>query len=197
MLERGHGLLPPVRQLSHPVWPAVPFSVNGDEDMTKTSIPVTRDKAPKEARTPAPWGGFGNLREEMERLFDAFEPRAWFDRDAPALGLSPAIDLVENADTFTITTELPGLAPEDVSVKIANGTLTISGEKSEEKKEDEGETWHMRERRWGRFQRSIRMPDSVDRDKVDAQFAKGVLTVTMPKSKEAKASERDVAIKAA
>lgn len=163
----------------------------------KTNIPVKRDTAKTEAATPTPWSGFGSLRDEMERLFDAFEPRLWFDRTpAPAM-LSPAIDLAENGKSFTLTTELAGMEPEDVSVKIANGTLTISGEKSEEKSEDEGETWHMRERRWGSFQRSIRLPEGVDRNKVEASFAKGVLTVTLPKSKEAIESERDIAVTAA
>lgn len=164
-----------------------------------TNVPVTR-----ESRTPShtlsPWTGFGSLRDEMERLFDNFEPRHWFDRPASDRGqtfaLCPAIDLVEDEKGYAVSAELPGLEPEAIHVKISNGTLTISGEKSEEKVEDDA-SHHLSERRWGSFLRTIRMPDNVDKDKIDAQFSKGVLTVHMPKSEAAMAAEKTIAVKAA
>ncbi|MBE9638801.1 Hsp20/alpha crystallin family protein [Salipiger mangrovisoli] len=171
----------------------------------KSDIPVSREstqpRAPKPNSPPAPWSAFGNLREEMERLFDAFEPSQWFDKGLGRSGalardvvLSPAVDLSETEKGYAMTAELPGLTSDQVAVKISNGSLTISGEKSvEEEKEDE--TYHLRERHWGSFQRSIRLPDDVDRDKISAEFAKGVLTVTLPKSAEALASERKIAVK--
>lgn len=170
----------------------------------KTQIPVTREgdaSAPRGA--PATWAGFGNLRDEMERFFDAFEPRLWFDRSARDIGRwrhdiipNPAIDLTENKKAYAITAELPGLEPDAIEVKISNGMISISGEKSEEKKEEK-ENYHLSERRWGSFQRAIRLPDDVDQSKIDAQFAKGVLTINMPKSKEALAAERKITVKSA
>lgn len=169
-----------------------------------TNVPVTRETA--KASRPAtfgPWTGFGSLRDEMERLFDAFEPRHWFDRPTTALQfagtefpLSPAVDLTEDDKGYAITAELPGLEPDAIEVKVNNGALTISGEKSEEKQENEA-NYHLSERRWGSFQRTIRMPDNVDRDKIDAQFSQGVLTIHLPKSKAAIESERKISVKAA
>ncbi|MBY6069428.1 Hsp20/alpha crystallin family protein [Leisingera aquaemixtae] len=170
----------------------------------KAKVPVARETAPAQ-RSPAlsPWGGFGTLREEMERLFDAFEPRSWFSREGPDFGslrtemaLSPAIDLTENGTEYSVTAELPGLDPESIEVKTSNGTLSISGEKTEEKQEDEP-SYHLSERRWGSFFRSVRLPDNIDQDKISATFSNGVLTVHLPKSEAAIASEKKIAVKAA
>ena len=164
-----------------------------------TNVPVTRETRAS-ARSLSPWTGFGSLRDEMERLFDNFEPRLWFDRPDVESGrsfpLCPAIDLTETEKGYAITAELPGLEPDAVHVKISNGTLTISGEKSEENKEEDA-SHHLSERRWGSFQRAIRMPENIEQDKIDAQFSKGVLTIHMPKSKAALASEKTITVKAA
>ncbi|WP_417728783.1 Hsp20/alpha crystallin family protein [Roseovarius sp.] len=164
-----------------------------------TNVPVTRESSTP-SRSLSPWTGFGSLRDEMERLFDNFEPRLWFDRPLAESGqifpLCPAIDLTESEKGYAITAELPGLEPDAIHVKISNGTLTISGEKSEEKTEGDA-SYHLSERRWGSFQRTIRMPENVEQDKIDAQFSKGVLTIHMPKSKAALASEKTIKVKAA
>lgn len=164
-----------------------------------TNVPITRDSH-SATRSPTPWSGFGSLRDEMERLFDSFEPRLWFDRpivtSERAFPLCPAIDLLETDKGYAITAELPGLEPDAIHVKLSNGTLTISGEKSDEKTEVDA-NYHLSERRWGSFQRTVRMPENVEQDKIDAQFAKGVLTIHMPKSKAALASEKTIAVKAA
>lgn len=110
--------------------------------------------------------------------------------------LSPAIDLTEDDKGYAITAELPGLEPGAIDVKVNNGTLTIKGEKSEEKQEKDA-NYHLSERRWGSFQRTIRMPDNIDHDKIDAQFSQGVLKIHLPKSKAAIASERKISVKAA
>ncbi|WP_353476436.1 Hsp20/alpha crystallin family protein (plasmid) [Salipiger sp. H15] len=174
---------------------------------TKTDVPVSREARPPRGPQPGSslghWAGFGSLRDEMERLFDAFEPRQWFDKvpgRPPMMTsefvLSPALDLAETDSGYLITAELPGLDADQVAVSIGNGSLTISGEKSAEEKTAEG-TYHLRERRWGSFQRSIRLPQDVDRDKVEAEFANGVLKVTLPKSAEALASTRKIDVKSA
>ncbi len=164
-----------------------------------TDIPVTRE-ARATNRPINPWTGFGSLRDEMERLFDSFEPRLWFDRALPETSrgfpLCPAVDLTETEKGYAVTAELPGLDPDGIHVKISNGTLTISGEKSDEKKEGD-ESHHLSERRWGSFQRTIRMPENIEHDKIEAEFSKGVLTIQLPKSKAALASEKTITVKAA
>lgn len=170
--------------------------------MTKTtSVPVRRE-SPQEARSavPAPWSRLGALRDEIDRLFGGFEPSGWFDRPLAMLGaqdlLVPAMDLSENGAGYSMRIELPGIEPEKVEVKTANGTLTVSGEKSEETRDD-GEDYHISERRWGSFRRSIRLPDDVDRARIEASHANGVLTIKLPKSDAAKAAERKIEVKAA
>ncbi|WP_171060880.1 Hsp20/alpha crystallin family protein [Poseidonocella sp. HB161398] len=169
---------------------------------TKTDIPISRAAAAQQTPVQGSWPGFGILRSEMERLFDAFEPNLWPSRALADIwpgteaSLSPAIDLTENAKGYSISAELPGLRADQVSVKISNGTLTICGEKAEEERQDD-DTYHLRERRWGSFRRSVRLPEDVDRDKVEAEFSGGVLKISLPKSADALASERNVAINAA
>ena len=89
-----------------------------------------------------------------------------------------------------------GLDERNIEVKLSNGCLTIRGEKQEEK-EDRQKEYHLSERRYGSFQRTFRVPDEVDADKVEAVFEKGVLRVKLPKRPEAKKNERKVEIKAA
>lgn len=170
----------------------------------KTKVPVKHDTASTpRASELGPWTGFGGLRDEIERLFDAFEPRLWFDRSPLGAGagrsemvLRPSIDLTENDGAYAVTMELPGLDPEEIHVKISNGMLTISGEKSQEKEEEKND-YHLSERRWGSFHRAIRLPENTDEDKIEAQYAKGVLTISLPKSEAALASEKTIAVKAA
>jgi len=166
-----------------------------------TSVPVRQDTAP-ERRAPAlmPWSRLGSLRDEIDRMFGSFEPGSWFDPPfvltAAKQALMPAMDLTENGSSYAITLELPGIDPAKVEVKLANGTLTVSGEKEEETT-DEGEDYHVSERRWGSFRRSVRLPDHVDRDRIEAQFANGVLKIVLPKTAEAKAAEKKIEVKAA
>jgi HSP20 family protein len=157
---------------------------------------------------PAAWRPFETLRDEMERMFDDFRADfgAWpFRRGRLALepfarrewsrALSPAVDVVEKDNAYEVTAELPGLSEKDIDVKLAGGMLTIKGEKSEEK-EEKRHDYHVSERRYGSFQRSFTVPEDVDPDKLEAAFRNGVLTVTMPKSAEAKKKERKIAVTA-
>jgi HSP20 family protein len=166
-----------------------------------TSVPV-RQETRAESRLPAlaPWSRLGTMRDEIDRLFGSFEPAAWFDRSflMPAVPdmLVPAMDLTENGSGYTLKMELPGIEPGKVDVKLANGSLTVSGEKTEETKED-ADDYHLSERRWGSFRRSVRLPDDVDREHIEASHANGVLTISLPKSAEAKAAEKTIKVKAA
>ena len=129
---------------------------------------------------------FFTLHREMNRMFDdvfrgfdlaPFGPTRALD----GLGW-PQIDIDETDKEVRITAELPGLDEKDVSLEIANGVLSISGEK---KSESEDKACRFSERFYGRFERRIPLED-VDEDKVSAAFKKGVLTITVPKSTEAK-----------
>ena len=173
----------------------------------KSEVAVTQDK--KAAQSPKAWEPFASLREEIDRLFNDFDwpdfrfaPRrgqAGFDpvRNWADLGSSlPAVDLVERDGSYELQAELPGLDPKDVEVKLSDGIMTIKGEKSASHVEDKDD-FHLRERSYGAFQRSFRLPAGIDPDKVAATFDKGVLTVTLPKTAEAREKERKIEVKAA
>jgi HSP20 family protein len=127
----------------------------------------------------AKWDLFRDLRgieDEFDRLAGrAFSRNSWV----------PALDVRESEDRFEVTLDLPGMEPGDVSVQFEDGMLSISG-KREFSKEDTSETWHRVERSFGTFARSIRLPQTADTEKIEASFDKGVLTVTVPKSEQAK-----------
>jgi HSP20 family protein len=95
------------------------------------------------------------------------------------------LDVVENENEFVVRASLPGIRPEDVQITVHGDTLTIRGEQKVEE-EKKGQTWHLRERRHGAFQRSLSLNTPIDPDKADAQFEHGVLTLTLPKSERAK-----------
>ena len=92
--------------------------------------------------------------------------------------------------------ELPGLDEKNVEIKLSNHTLTIKGEKKEEK-EEKDKDYYLSERRYGSFQRSFQVPEGVDTGKIDASFSKGVLTVKLPKTAEAQKAEKKITVKAA
>ena len=133
------------------------------------------------------WGSLDRLaafRDEMNRLFDF----SWPSRDTGLFsGWSPTLDLFDDKDNFLVNVELPGMKKEDIDLSIHDGVLTISGERKHEHTEGkEGETSYRSERYFGRFQRSVTLPALVDASKVKASYKDGILTVTLPKSEEAK-----------
>ncbi|HUZ90472.1 MAG TPA: Hsp20/alpha crystallin family protein [Methylocella sp.] len=174
-----------------------------------TKLPVKIDK---KAAAPAPighWTPFESFRREVDRLFDSFHEGAWrhpFGRPALNLDLSwpremswdiaPAVDVAEKEKEYEITAELPGMDEKNIEIKLSNGMLTIKGEKKEEKEEREKD-YYLSERRYGSFTRSFQVPEGVDAEKIEANFAKGVLTLKLPKTAEAQKSEKTIAIKAA
>jgi HSP20 family protein len=117
--------------------------------------------------------------------------------DAPTRGGTPvpAVDVAEHDTEYEITMELPGMLPEQVDVSVANGMLTIAGEKSSEE-EKGGKDFHVSERRFGSFRRSFRLPDTVDGSAIEAGMSHGVLTVHLPKSAKAQEREQKIDIKA-
>jgi HSP20 family protein len=125
-----------------------------------------------------------SMRDVMDRLFDDGFPRigsALWDTASV-----PTMDLYQTEDSVVVKMGLPGVKPEDIQISVANGVLTIRGEVKEEKDEKE-KTYHLHERRYGSFSRSISLPSNVSTDKSDAEFENGILTLTLPKAEEAKA----------
>ena len=143
----------------------------------------------------ATWPGFGrltDLRDEIDRLFES--PLAELARSSQILsGWSPAMDLFEDKDNFVVKAELPGMKREDIEVSLHEGSLSISGERKSEEKHGEGETYRS-ERFFGRFQRTLTLPTPVASDKVKAAYKDGVLTVTLPKTEEAKPKQIEVKV---
>ena len=107
--------------------------------------------------------------------------------------MTPELDATETASEIRITAELPGIAEADVNVDLSGDRLTIRGEKREVREEDEKD-FHVSERRYGSFSRTLRVPDSVDPEKVTAAMKDGVLTVVIPKTASAKATPRKIAV---
>jgi HSP20 family protein len=163
------------------------------------SVPATKSEA--EA-----WWPLGNLRHEVDRLFEDFGRDFWrapFRRSRFAIGplwpsglATPAVDVAESEKAYEVTAELPGLDEKDVEVNVAEGRLTIKGEK-QEAKEEKKKDYYLHERHFGSFERSFEIPDSVDTDKIEAAFKKGVLTVTLPKKPEAQKPAKKINVKAA
>ena len=171
-----------------------------------TKVPVkTEAKAP--AAVVAPWAPFDSLRREVDRLFESVAANPWgmplartgFPFEMSWLrrmgSVNPAVDVSEKDKEFEITAELPGMSEKDIEVKLSNGNLMIKGEKREETEEHEKD-YHLSERRYGSFVRSFAVPDGVDAEKIEAAFENGVLKVRLPKSPQAKASEKKIEVKA-
>ena len=108
--------------------------------------------------------------------------------------LAPAVDETEDEKAYHIAVDLPGLDPKDVELSLSDNVLTIRGEKKTEKENGDGQALR-RERLHGAFRRSIAFPAEIDEDKVEASFRNGVLTVTLPKTKEARNKIKRIEVK--
>lgn len=108
---------------------------------------------------------------------------------------TPHADVAETDKGYEIAAELPGMDEKNIEVKVANGVLSIKGEKQEEK-EEKDKDYHMRERSFGSFQRSFQVPDGVDLDKIECSFKNGLLTVTLPKTAQAQKAAKKIEVKA-
>jgi HSP20 family protein len=132
------------------------------------------------------------LREEIDRLFEA--PLAEWARSTQLLsGWTPALDVFEDKDNLVVKAELPGMKREEIEVSLHDGSLSISGERKGENKYEDAEVYRA-ERYVGKFQRTVSLPSPVASDKVKAQYTDGVLTVTLPKTEEAKPKQIDVSV---
>jgi HSP20 family protein len=122
------------------------------------------------------------LREAMDRLFDDAFTRPFSTSGDSVI---PAIDLYQNADEVVVKAALPGLEAKDVQISVTADTLTLRGEIKHENEQKEV-TYHIREHRYGMFERSVMLPTDVQTDKAKADFENGILTITLPKAEAVK-----------
>jgi HSP20 family protein len=166
-------------------------------------VPVEIKKAaPAQTNVPEVWHSF---RSEMDRLFDRFGSgfgfpslRRMFDIE-PAWRSSftfstPEIDMSEDEKAYKISAELPGIDAKDIDVSVCGDMLVLKGEKRQET-EEKDKSYHFSERSYGSFQRAFELPASVDRNKVAADFSKGVLTISLPKMAEAQRPATRIEVK--
>jgi len=135
---------------------------------------------------------FAALHNEMNRVFDNFF--RGFETKPISGEWLPRVNITENDQGLCVTTELPGISEKDIDVSLSNDSLTIRGEKKEEK-EEKGKNYYRSERSFGAFQRDIQLPFGVEVDKVEAKFKNGVLTISLPKSKEAQKETKKIEVK--
>ncbi|HEY7580840.1 MAG TPA: Hsp20/alpha crystallin family protein [Acetobacteraceae bacterium] len=171
--------------------------------MANTPVEV-KQTAPAQTGAPDAWRSF---RTEMDRLFDRFAS-GW---GMPSLGRmfdtvptfrsessfsipSPAVDITEDDAAYRLTAELPGMSEKEIEVVVSGDTLTLKGEKKQEKEQKE-KNFYLSERSYGSFQRSFYVPEGVDRDKIGADFSKGVLTITLPKSARSVEQRKKIEVK--
>ncbi len=172
-----------------------------EEEDTGKIVPVKRENAKEQGGVSA--HPLQQLHHEIDRLFNQIFHGfglSHFGFDQPLFPhsadgiLKPTLDLGANDKEYTITVEIPGVDENDVKLEIVNNTLTISGEKKQEKEEKKKNYYRM-ERSYGSFQRVLSLPDDADQDKINATFKKGVLTVTMPRKALPKSDVKQIEVK--
>lgn len=179
----------------------------------KSPIKAKKKKAVK--TVPHKVSGLPSIREEIDRLHTEIDRTfenmfaGWrlpslmphfFDIELPRLpaleiGMGfPKVNMVETETDYKITAETAGLGDEDIEVVLTENALTLKGEKSEVREEKEHD-YHLSERRFGSFSRSLPVPRDVDRDKIDASTKKGILTIVLPKTAESRKKRRKIKVK--
>ena len=135
------------------------------------------------------------FEREMSRLFDDFWLSPFAEKEPWTSSYLPAVNVRENDGQVIAEVELPGMSEKDIDVTVNRDTLRISGEKKQ-KEETKEENYYCMESSYGSFDRLVDLPVEVDEEKAEAQFNKGVLTVKMPKSQEAKTKSKKIPVKA-
>ncbi len=141
-----------------------------------------------------------NIEREFGRMFNNFEKKFGFGNGGDGKEeyenavWSPLTDISENKDNYVLTMDLPGISKKDVKISYSDGQLIISGERKQEM-EDKDSKYHRVETSYGKYYRSFTLPDKVKESAIDAEFKDGQLSITIPKSEEAKPRELEIKIK--
>jgi|FLYN01.1.fsa_nt_gi HSP20 family protein len=133
------------------------------------------------------------MQNALDRMFDE-SWRGWQGEDIAGGARALALDVHEDDNSYVVTTALPGVKAENINIRLQNDYLTIEGEIPEQTTEKQGARSIMRERSYGRFTRTIRLPQPVNRDAVEATYEDGILKLTLPKAEEAQ--PRQIQVKA-
>lgn len=157
-------------------------------------IPWRRNAAALEDPRP-----FTTMQRAMSDMFNEWERSLFLspwstDVEMKAAGFAPRVDFSEDNKTFHLKAELPGVEEKDLDIAVANGTLTIKGERQEERNEEKRD-YYRHECHYGKFTRAIALPTDVDKENISAQFKNGVLSVDIPKAATAVAGTRHIKIK--
>jgi HSP20 family protein len=142
----------------------------------------------KPFRELAPFREFDRMRKEMDRLWDSFFEGGLRRRAEGGGEWLPSLDVSETKNELVVKAEVPGMDPKDIDISLSDGMLTIKGEKKQEKEEKEAD-YHLVERSYGAFTRSVQLPKEVQSEKINASYKNGILKITLPKSEEAKKKE--------
>jgi len=157
------------------------------------------NQVPVHVTNPSREHSLDRLHYEMNQVFDNFLrgfPFSVGHRDFTNLWdglMRPQVDIAESSKGYTITVEIPGVEEKDMDLTLADGTLTIRGEKRYET-EDHDKQYHRVERSYGSFQRVLSLPHDADENSVKAQFKNGVLTITVGRTAQAQSSVKKIAI---
>ena len=134
-----------------------------------------------------------NAFDDMDTMIHSFFNTDWNFPVRDTRNWSPAVDVNEKDNSFVLTADIPGLTKKDIKVNVANGKLSISGERTYET-DQENDNYHYRERRFGTFDRSFKLPDTVDEEKISASFKNGILIVALPKHANILPKEREIKV---
>jgi HSP20 family protein len=132
-----------------------------------------------------PFREVSRLRREMDRLWEDYFGAGRRALRPMEMEFAPAVDISETPEQVVVKAEVPGIDAKDIDITVSGDVLTIKGEKKAEREEKE-ESYHLVERSYGSFTRSLKLPAAVEMDKIEAKYEKGVLTVTCPKKEEVK-----------
>ena len=136
---------------------------------------------------------FFTLDGDVDRFLNHLNTDFFDFRTIPEQNHFPKVDVTETKNEFSISAELPGIDDKDIDVTLDDGTLTLKGEKKVEKEDKQGE-FYSRERSYGSFQRTFKVPETIDQNKINASFNKGILTVKLPKTLESRKEVKKIAI---
>jgi HSP20 family protein len=137
----------------------------------------------------SPLDRLASFRDEINRLFDTGAPA----QNSFFSGWNPTLDVYDEQDRFLVSVELPGMKKDEINLSYQDGVLTVSGERKHEREGKEGETFRS-ERYFGKFQRTVSLPASVDASKIAATYKDGVLQIDLPKAEEAKPKQIKVSV---
>ena len=137
----------------------------------------------------SPWSALRDLEQQFNQVFGGLDDRGSFEG-----AWTPAIDVSESDEAYTIEADLPGLTKDDIKLVVVDNVVALKGERKREH-EAKADGYHRIERRYGAFQRSFEVPGGFDADKVNAKFEDGVLHVTLPKREEAKPKQIELKVK--